>query len=417
MSIESALSALSLTESTKDAANAPLSTVNTIIESAVIQSMVDTLYAQIRKQEAAILDKQQEPQDKPVDTTILFHGNCIDGWFSAYFAYMALSVRGATVQMFPIAPSQRNTWPDPSVMERTTIWLLDISVAEEYRDEWMKEGALNIYCIDHHASAVEHWDGDKIDTTACAAVQTHRHFFPHLPIPEWLHSIDRVDRWTNVTYEDRCLREFFSEISAMPVAKRLNEAIVATNHFLHGCQTNYAATMEAACAKGKALLEKKDKNLMEIMARHGKLVVVDDAALTAWKLPAAWLDKTLLLMDTTEIVLDTTEAAHLAFEDDPKIDVFINYRKKTYYDVPHGAKPHQRHEMIVYSARSRTLDLTTDTIFEGHLTAAGASLTIGRAEHFPFLLNQGIVQQQQHKRRPRIVNPVKTPIIKHTPKK
>jgi hypothetical protein len=351
----------------------------------------------------------QEQEPRPADTTILFHGNCIDGWFSAYFAYTALTIQGASIQMFPIAPSQRNTWPDPCEMENTTIWLLDVSVAEEYRATWLKEGALAVKCIDHHATAKAHWPDATIDTAACAAVQAHREFFPHLAIPEWLHSIDRVDRWENVTYEDRCLREFFSGIAHLPVEKRINEAILATNHFLESVARDPAA-IAVYQAQGEVILKEKDAYLYRILATQGKVIQLTPAHLEEWRLPLEWLDKTLLLMDTTAITLDTTEAAHLAFMDDPQIEVFINYRKKTFYDVPKGARPDQRHEMIVYSARSRTLDLTQSSIFEGHPTAAGASLIISKAPHFPFLLDPSIVAQR---RRPRVVNPVKTPILKH----
>jgi hypothetical protein len=349
---------------------------------------------------------------KAIDTTILFHGNCIDGWFSAYFAHQALTEKGATIQLFPIAPSQSNTWPHASVMENTDIWLLDVSVAEEFRDDWLREGALSVHCIDHHATACDHWS-NAIDTTACAAVQTYRFFYPDREIPAWLSSVDRVDRWVDVTYEDRCLREFFGEISSLPVERHMNDAFRKTDQFIADYQLDPAATLDTSHRKGAIRLDKKDTALIRLMAERGKLVTVTEDVMGAWRLPTAWEGKTVLLMDTTSVLLDTTEAAHLAFIDDPTIDVFINYRKKVYYDVPKGARPDQRHEMIVYSARSRALDLTTGTIFQGHLMAAGASLVIGRAPHFPFLLDPTIAFSSKH--RPRVVNPVKTPVLRTAP--
>jgi hypothetical protein len=368
-----------------------------------------------KPQETKETVKPQESEEfpRPLDTTILFHGNCIDGWFSAYFAYTALTIRGASIQMFPIAPSQRNTWPDPSEMENTTIWLLDVSVTEEDRSTWLKEGALHVRCIDHHTTAKLHWPDATIDTNTCAAVQAHREFFPHLPIPEWLHSIDRVDRWENVTYEDRCLREFFSGIAHLPVEKKINDAILLTNHFLESMARDPITTLNTARSQGEVILKEKDAYLYRILSTQGKVIQITQEHVTEWRLPSSWLDKTLLLMDTTSITLDTTEAAHLAFVDDPKIEIFINYRKKTYYDVPKGARPDQRHDMIVYSARSRTLDLTVDSIFQGHPTAAGATLVLGVASHLPFLLDPSIAECSKPVRRPRIVNPVKTPVIKY----
>jgi hypothetical protein len=91
-----------------------------------------------------------------INHTILFHGNCIDGWFSAYIAYSVLKNQGI-VNMFPIAPGQPNTWPKTVQMAGTHILLLDVSVAENYRTAWITSGALSVSCIDHHASAIEHW--------------------------------------------------------------------------------------------------------------------------------------------------------------------------------------------------------------------------------------------------------------------
>ena len=131
--------------------------------------------------------------------------------------------------MFPIAPSQSNTWPTSDVMEGTHIWLLDVSVPEHVRTEWMKSGALSVQCIDHHATAVDQWPADAcpINTECCAALQTYRYFYPEAKEPEWLHSIDRVDRWVNVTYEDRCLREFLHEIARKPVQHQVADACLS----------------------------------------------------------------------------------------------------------------------------------------------------------------------------------------------
>ena len=316
-------------------------------------------------------------------TTILFHGNCIDGWFSAYFAYCNFQHQGG-VQMFPIAPSQSNTWPTSDVMEGTHIWLLDVSVPEHVRTEWMKSGALSVQCIDHHATAVDQWPADAcpIDTECCAALQTYRHFYPEAAEPEWLHSIDRVDRWVNVTYEDRCLREFLHEIARKPVQHQLAEAIQMTNTFLYHMD-HQPELYKAYCAQGEKDLLQKDTQLLNIIGAKGNVLLIEDEHIGKWELPTEWLGRRVFLMDTTDVTLDTTEASHLVFTHQPMVDVFINYRNKTFYNK--ADKVRVMKSMTVYSARSREIDLTNGTVFRGHRTSAGASLVRGEAPLFPFL--------------------------------
>jgi hypothetical protein len=91
-------------------------------------------------------------------------------------------------------------------------------------------------------------------------------------------------------------------------------------------------------------------------------------------------------MNTTDVILDTTEASHLVFTKHSDISVFINYRNKVFYTKPQKGT---MKSMIVYSARSSVasgINLTEGTIFSGHPTSAGASLVRGEATHFPFLL-------------------------------
>jgi len=320
---------------------------------------------------------------KYLQTTILFHGNCIDGWFAAYFAYCNLQEHGL-INMFPIAPSQPNTWPAAEEMEGTDVWLLDVSVPAHVREEWMEAGARSIQCIDHHATAMEQWpaENNPIHTDCCAALQTYRHFYPNETVPEWLHSIDRVDRWVDVTYKDRCLREYLHEIARKPVQHKLQEAFDMTNSFVYYMQTQ-PELISMYYDHGEQSLQQKDTNLLSIIDSNGQFMEIEAEHIEKWQLPATWLGRHLFLMDTTEVVLDTTEASHLVFSHHAHVDIFINYRNKLFY-VKESKKQIMK-SMVVYSARSQDLNLTDGTIFRGHPTSAGASLVRGEATHFPFL--------------------------------
>ena len=322
----------------------------------------------------------QAPQ-KP-KYTILFHGNCIDGWMSCYIAHSSIKNYGS-VRQYPIAPGQPSTWPAVSMMRNNHVLLVDVSVPQEARDMWLACGVLSVKCIDHHASATEHWPADNcpINTECCAAVQTWQFFYPQLPVPEWLHCVDRIDRWDNPTEEDRCLREVLHVIAHKPVQRKFDEAYADTDAFMQAINTKegMVATME----RGRAILKKKDEELFQILG-NGNVMTVTDVHLKAWNLPASWMGITLYLIDNTDIVFDTTEAAHQVFTYYPQVHVFINYRRKTFLEKGDMAV---EKSVYVYSARSREFDLTKDgSVFKGHPTAAGVSLVCGEAQLIPFLL-------------------------------
>jgi hypothetical protein len=313
--------------------------------------------------------------------TILFHGNCVDGWFACYIAYSILRTKGS-LSMYPIAPGQPNTWPSAAVLEGTHVLMVDVSVPEATRNHWMAHGALSIKCIDHHASAVEHWsECCPIHVESCAAIQTWQHFYPALPIPFWLQQIDRMDRWDHPTEDDRSIREILIHISHKPVQKRFDQAIQMTEDFLKkvSTQEGWSEIVE----KGRAILEKKDAALRETLTA-GRTVVISETELLAWHLPETWMGKLVYIMDNTNQPFDSTEASHLVFTHYPETDVFINYRKKS-FRVGGKNSMAMDQQMIVYSARSQSLSLTEGTVFRGHPTAAGASLLIGEAAFFPFL--------------------------------
>ena len=303
---------------------------------------------------------------------ILFHGNCIDGWFSAYIAYTCM--RDKAFAMYPISHSQPNTWPNIKQM-RGHILLLDVSVPMDVREKWMKGGALSINCIDHHESSVADWPAGTIDTTSCAALQTFKHFYPQLPVPQWLHVIDRIDRWDRIQYEDRCIREMLNLIAHKPVQQKVEEALKETEEFIQMMSTPQTAMIYIQ--SGANILMQKDMGLTGILEK-GKFHLFTEEYIAKWKLPATWLNKYVYIIDNTGITFDSTEAAHLIFQSYPSTNIFINYRKRE-FKVGGVQKT-----SYVYSARSMGVDLTEGTIFRGHPCAAGATIMKDEVEMIPF---------------------------------
>ena len=345
------------------------------------------LIFQVNSSTVFIQDKMASSSSSPSSSpslsyTILFHGNCIDGWFSAYIAHSSLKLVG-TVAMYPISPNQQNTWPSAAKMSGTHVLLLDVSLAKVHRDAWTAAGVASISCIDHHASAMEHWsDGVcPIDTTSCAAIQTWRCFVTGMPIPFWLAHIDRIDRWDNPTYEDRCVREVLNVIAHKPVQQKMDEAFALTESFL--MSMNAPLGIMTIVAQGKQILDQKDGALLQILAR-GSIQAMTQEHVVAWKLPAHWLGTNVFIIDNTNITLDSTEAAHIVFLHYPQVGAFVNYRKKVLYG--RGSMAVEK-EVYTYSARSRGFDLTHgESVLKGHPTSAGASLVKGEVPVLPFVL-------------------------------
>jgi hypothetical protein len=313
--------------------------------------------------------------------TILFHGNCIDGWMSTFIAYTYLKEHGS-VKMFPIAPNQPNTWTHYSQLTQSHVLLLDLSLPQNTREFYLKHGALSIQCIDHHESSISHWNPQEcpINTSTCAAVQTWKHYYPQQDIPYWLSAIDRIDRWDNPTEHDRYLREIFYQIARLPVQKKIPEAIQLTEQLLS--QVNNPEAITAQLQRGKEILEQKDAHLLQVLST-GSFHTFTPEYLQAWNLTPNWLGLRVFILDNTLTTIDSTEASHLVFMNYSDTNVFINYRKKTFYTK--DSMPVEK-TMYVYSARSKGFDLTQGSIFKGHSTAAGASLVTDEYPSIPFLL-------------------------------
>lgn len=308
---------------------------------------------------------------------IMFHGNCIDGWFSAYIAYEKLKHTG-NIQLYPISPSQMNTWARLNEMKNAHILLLDVSVEEKYRRRWTKYGALSITCIDHHPSSIDHWSPEEcpININKCATYLTWERFCPGMEVPFWIHIIDRIDRWDNPTYEDRCVREILNIIAHKPVQKKMEEAFLLTELFITNISNPLTAPM--ILNEGKTLLDTKDQSLIHILS-SGAVHTITPEYINGWNLPNSWIGKNVFVIDNTNITLDSTEASHVLFQYYPQTDVFINYRKKI-------CGSHKK-EIYMYSARSREFDLISDnSILKGHKTSAGATITADNKVILPFIV-------------------------------
>lgn len=88
-----------------------------------------------------------------METTVLFHRNCPDGWASAFACYKTF---GETAQYLPVSYGQ----PIPSIPVEHTVYIVDFSYAEDQlktllfeRIHHRKGDTPQVIVLDHHASA------------------------------------------------------------------------------------------------------------------------------------------------------------------------------------------------------------------------------------------------------------------------
>ena len=296
---------------------------------------------------------------------IITHGHCNDGLFAAYTASRFYA--GSEVRYSFVSPSDSRSWPKPAAEEYL---FLDVTFPLEDMLRF-KTVATALTIIDHHPQTEAFMDefGDQtFDSSCCAAVLTHRHFFPEEPVPEILNSVNRVDLWLAPTETDLVYRELFHDI-AHQAASNPTAAFATLDTLL----TNLASPTFSAIplALGIASLSKKrhDIEICHQRCPQRQITIEDPDDLEEFGLAPSWLDKKIMVLDTTLVksmglYFDSSLAGD-HFIKTQGVDVFINYYKVSW--IKQGT-PHYK---IVYHARSVSTDLTECDVLEGHPSAAG----------------------------------------------
>jgi hypothetical protein len=287
------------------------------------------------------------------------------------------------MDFFPVSPSDERTWPGADICAGATMVLLDVTPPAALMETY-KGCCESITVIDHHPGALTVSGGchGHVNMDRCAAWLTHEYLWPHAPIPEWLKSIDRVDRWTGVTLEDQYLREVLHPIARLGVSHSPATAFAALGRVIHDLTTTPAAVY----AEGKLLYDIKMAGLDKALDEsHHMVVEVDFEYADAWDLPAKWLGYNMFVIDTSEHKdFDTTASSQRIFDKFAGIDIFINYRLITWHS---GSK-------YAFHARGRDgsmIDLTDCKFFQGHRYAAGGQRPVDGSP-MPFVLDQETVE-------------------------
>ena len=124
-----------------------------------------------------------------MNTTCLYHANCIDGLAAAWVVW---SVYGENAEY--IAMQYGDEVPDVTGKE---VIMVDFSFKRKVMDKIITE-AESVLVIDHHQSAQKELDGlDNciFDMNKSGAVLSWEHFYPNRPLPKLFEYIQDRDLW------------------------------------------------------------------------------------------------------------------------------------------------------------------------------------------------------------------------------
>jgi hypothetical protein len=320
--------------------------------------------------------------------SLVYRGNAIDGWISAFIASTALRSQGE-FSFFPICANQSVNAKQLESWKGSHVLLLDLSLGPEERQKMLDAGILSVDCRDHHETSLAHWPADsgKIDTSVCTSIAIWNHWYSHQEKPFWLHSVDRISRWDQPTLEDRVMREVLMVLSRLPP----HDALGPTQAFMTWAGNPFGPEFSSLMIQGRDKLIQKDHELLHILQSLGRFYTLTEQDIMTWGLSPEWNGVRCFIVDNTDVVIDTNEAAFLTFLHNAEVQVFINYRKKPRRDSVTG-----KLEMnYLYSARSRhttdpmshpsPVDLTSGGFFKGHPSSAGSSVPLTDHGMYPFV--------------------------------
>jgi len=279
---------------------------------------------------------------------IIFRGNDIDGWMSAYL--LAKMCPDFSIKFFPACPQKPAEWPTREELGDNITYVLAMRAAPDY---------------DRTPVFME-----IPNTTFSATYQVYYMFFPHFSPPEWVSLVNRITNWSKPTIEDKALREVLHPIACMPLNNSVSEAISRTDRFISN--SFLPEKRQELIGKGKDILAMKDEMLGNVFTR-GRILTLDDSQVRAWNLPESWLGRTVFLLNNTGIVIDSSLASSKVFSENPGVDIFINYRAFETVNPQSGNISVE----YVFNARARNtadtgINLTENGIFTGHPCSAGA---------------------------------------------
>jgi uncharacterized protein len=265
----------------------------------------------------------------------IYHGNCADGFGSAWVVRKALGAVDFHAGVYQQTP--------PNVTDRD-VYLVDFSYKRPVLLE-MAKTARTIMVIDHHKTAAEdlhYLPVPNIDATFdmehSGAILTWLHFFPTRPPPQLLEHIEDRDLWR---FKLAGTREIQANVFSYPYDFAVWDELMER-------------PVEGLIAEGRAIERKHFKDIHELLGVVTRRMVIDGHNVPIANLP----------------YIHVSDAAHELAKGEPFAGC--------YWDTPKGR---------VFGLRSTDAGMDVSEIAKkygggGHRNAAGFTATYETAEFF-----------------------------------
>lgn len=264
----------------------------------------------------------------------IYHGNCADGFGSAWVVRKALGDIEFHPGVYQTAP--------PNVIGKDVI-IVDFSYKRPALLE-MAEKAKSILIIDHHKSAMEDLVDlpsnitAKFDMNHSGAVLTWKHFFPNDPPPLLLLHIEDRDLWS---FALRNTRQIQANVFSYPYDFQVWDTLMAMSP-------------DDLARGGEAIERKHFKDIRELLG-----VTTRDMMIGGYRIPVANLPYTM-----------SSDAGHDLAKGRPFAGC--------YWDTPDGR---------IFSLRSNNEGIDVSEVAKqygggGHRNAAGFKVTFSQAQSF-----------------------------------
>lgn len=196
----------------------------------------------------------------------IYHGNCADGFTSAWVVRQAL---GAHTDFY--AGFYQNSPPDVSGMN---VYMVDFSYKRPIMEE-IVASANRVIHIDHHTSAIKDMEGftsSKFESfyspenTESGAMLSWKYFYPEKEVPQFIKHIDDRDRW-----------QFL-----LPGTREIQANIFSYDYTFENWDMLVTQSLEQQIREGTAIERRMAKDIKELMG-----VVVRRMNIAGYNVPVA----------------------------------------------------------------------------------------------------------------------------------
>lgn len=190
---------------------------------------------------------------------VIYHGNCADGFTSAWLANMYYRAMNRDDGYLPddqwyIEPHAGIYGEDPPDVTDRIVFILDFSYPANIMDS-LAEKAMLIVNIDHHETAIKrlaghHWPNVRtvFDITKSGALLTSLYFWPDQDPLDMVKLVSDRDLWQ---FKDKRSRVFGAGLFSYPYGLRE--------------WNNASRNIEQVCAEGAAVERKHHKDIAELV--------------------------------------------------------------------------------------------------------------------------------------------------------